>query len=72
MSVIMTFYIQHTLTIPPKSKRFLYKIKTLTFAKIIHLTLVTNETTATIELLSKLQKEFLWGKNKSKIKHDTL
>ena len=27
---------------------------------------------ATIELLSKIQKEFLWGKNKSKVKYDTL
>ena len=33
---------------------------------------MTNVPTATIELLSKIQKEFLWGKNKSKIKHDTL
>ena len=33
---------------------------------------MTNATTATIKLLSKIQKEFLWGKNKSKIQHDTL
>ena len=46
--------------------------KTLAHSKIIHLALVTNVPTATIELLSKIQKEFLWGKNKSKIKHDTL
>ena len=46
--------------------------KTLALSKIIHLALVTNVPTATIELLSKIQKEFLWGKNKSKIKHDTL
>ena len=32
---------------------------------------MTNVLTATIELLHKIQ-EFLWGKNKSKIKHDTL
>ena len=46
--------------------------KTLALSKIIHLALVTNVPTATIESLSKIQKEFLWGKNKSKIKHDTL
>ena len=33
---------------------------------------MTNVPPATIELLSKIQKEFFWGKNKSKIKHDTL
>ena len=47
-------------------------LKTLALSKIIHLALVTNLPTATIELLSKIQKEFLWAKNKSKIKHDTL
>ena len=46
--------------------------KTLALSKIIHLALVTNVLTVTIELLHKIQKEFLWGKNKSKIKHDTL
>ena len=33
---------------------------------------MTHVPTATTELLSKIQKEFSWGKNKSKIKHDTL
>ena len=46
--------------------------KTLAFSKIIHPALVVNVPTATIELLSRIQKEFLWGKNKSNIKHDTL
>ena len=50
--------------------------KTLALSKIIHLALVylwcTSVPAATIELLSKIQKEFLWGKNKSKIKHGTL
>ena len=46
--------------------------KMLALSKIIHLALVTNVPTATIELLSKMQKEFLWGKNKSKVKHGTL
>ena len=46
--------------------------KTLPLSKIIHLAWVTNVPIATIELLSKIQKEFLWGKNKSKVKYDTL
>ena len=46
--------------------------KTLALSKIIHLALMTNVSTATLVLLSKVQKEFLWGKNMSKIKHDTL
>ena len=33
---------------------------------------MNNVTTVTIESLSKAQKEFLWGKSKSKIKHDRL
>ena len=33
--------------------------KTLTLSNIIHLALVTNVPTATIEVLSKIQKEFL-------------
>ena len=37
--------------------------KTLALSKIIYLALVTNATTVIIELLSKVQKEFLWGKN---------
>ena len=36
--------------------------KTLALSKMIHLALVTNVPTATIELLSKIQKELLWGK----------
>ena len=36
--------------------------KTLALSKIIHLALVTNVPTATIELLSKIQREFLGKK----------
>ena len=36
--------------------------KTLALSKIIHLALITNVPTATIELLNKIQKDFLWGK----------
>ena len=34
----------------------------LALSKLIYLALVTKVPTATIELLSKIQKEFLWGK----------
>ena len=46
--------------------------KTLAVSKIIHIALVANVPTATIELLSNIQKEFLRGKNKAKIKHGNL
>ena len=36
--------------------------KTLVLSKLVHLTLVTNVPTTTIEMLSKIQKKFLWGK----------
>ena len=36
--------------------------KTLALAKIIHVALVSNAPTATIELLSKIQKRVLMGK----------
>ena len=36
--------------------------KALARSKIIHLALVTNVPTATIELLIEIQKEFLWKK----------
>ena len=37
--------------------------KTLALSKIIHLALVVDLSTASIELLSQIQKEFLWRKN---------
>ena len=58
------------LILSPLGKIIIFK--TLAYSKIIHLALVTNVPIATTELLSKIQKEFLWGKNKSKIRHDTL
>ena len=42
--------------------------KTLALSKIIRLALLTNVSTATIELLSKIQKEFLWGKISLRLK----
>ena len=42
--------------------------KTLALSKIIHLALVTNVPTATIELLSKIQKEFLGQKISLRLK----
>ena len=46
--------------------------KSLAISKIVHLALVTNIPVSTIDLLIKIQKEFLWGKKKPKIKHETL
>ena len=36
--------------------------KTLVLSKLVLLTLMTNVPTTTIEILSKIKKEFLWGK----------
>ena len=46
--------------------------KTLAFSKIIHLTLITSDPYFTIDLLTKIQKDFLWGKKNAKIKRATL
>ena len=46
--------------------------KSLAISKIVHLALVANIPVSTIDLLIKIQKEFLWGKKKPKIKHETL
>ena len=46
--------------------------KTLGFSKTIHLTLVTSVHSSTIDLLNKIQKEFLWDKKNAKVKHTTL
>ena len=46
--------------------------KALGFSKTIHLTLVTSVHSSTIDLLNKIQKEFLWDKKNAKVKHTTL
>ena len=46
--------------------------KTLAVSKIIHLTLVTSVPSSTIDLLHKIQKDFLWDKKNAKIKNTTL
>ena len=46
--------------------------KTLAFSKIIQLTLVTSVPSSTIDLLNKIQKDFLWSKKNAKIKCTTL
>ena len=46
--------------------------KSLAISKIVHLALVTNIPVSTIDLLIKIQKEFLCGKKKPKIKHEIL
>ena len=45
---------------------------TLAFSKIIHFTLVISAPFSTIDLLNKIQKNFLWDKKNTKIKHTTL
>ena len=44
--------------------------KTLTFSKIIHLSLVTSPPSSTVALLNKIQKNFLWDKKNVKIKQN--
>ena len=46
--------------------------KSLAISKTVHLALVTNIPVSNIDLLIKIQKEFLWGKKKPKIKHETI
>ena len=41
--------------------------KTLAFSKIIHLPLVTSVPSSTIDLLNKIQKDFLWDKQMEKL-----
>ena len=45
--------------------------KTFAFSKIIHLTLVTYVPSSTIDLLNKIQKDFLWDIKNAKIKYAT-
>ena len=42
--------------------------RTLVFSKIIHLTLVTSVLSSSINLLNKIQRDFLWDKKNTKIK----
>ena len=46
--------------------------KSLAISKIVYLTLLTPVPNVFIEELKQIQKTFLWGKNKPKIKNDTL
>ena len=46
--------------------------KPLAIPKILHLLLVTNVPTEIVNELYKIQKEFIWNGNNSKIKHSTL
>ena len=46
--------------------------KTIATSKIMHLSLVTNDPMKIINELNKIQKEFIWNGNNSKIKHSTL
>ena len=42
--------------------------RTLVFSKIIHLTLVTSVLSSSINLLNKIQRDFLWDNKNTKIK----
>ena len=46
--------------------------KTLAFSKIIHLTLVTSVPSSTIDILNKIQKDFLWDKENANVYVKTL
>ena len=46
--------------------------KSLAVTKIIHLLLITKLHNNTIDLLYKIQKNFIWQGKKAKIKHSTL
>ena len=46
--------------------------KSLAISKLIHLALVTEIHTTTINLLTKIQMEFIWKGKNPKIKHSTL
>ena len=46
--------------------------KFLAVSKVIHLLLITKLHNNTIDLLHKIQKNFIWGEKKAKIKHSTL
>ena len=47
-------------------------LKSLTVSKVIHLLPVTKLHNNTIDLLHKIQKNFLWQEKKGKLKHSTL
>ena len=46
--------------------------KSLTISKTVYLTLLTTIPNSVVEELKQIQKMFLWGNKKLKIKHDTL
>ena len=46
--------------------------KSLAVSKVIHLLLITKLHNNTIDLLHKIQKNFIWQGKKAKIKHSTL
>ena len=46
--------------------------KFLAVSKVIHLLLITKLHNNTIDLLHKIQKNFIWEEKKAKIEHSTL
>ena len=56
-----------------ETKKFrIVPFKSLAISKLIHLVLVTEILTATINLLTKIQMEFIWKGKNLKIKNSTL
>ena len=49
----------------------IFIFKSLAISKLIHLTLVTDIPTSTINLLTKIQMEFIWKGKNPKIKNST-
>ena len=47
-------------------------LKSLAVSKVIHLLLITKLHNNAIDLLHKIQKNFIWKGEKAKIKHSTL
>ena len=54
-----------------KFKTKLPIFKTSIISKVIHLALVTNVPHIIIDQLIKIQKDFIWNQNYSKIRHST-
>ena len=46
--------------------------KSLAISKVIHMLLITKRHSNTIDIMYKIQKNFIWQGKKAKIKHSTL
>ena len=46
--------------------------KSLAISKVIHILLITKLHSNTIDIMYKIQKNFIWQGKKAKVKHSTL